>query len=45
MDAEFKKKDILIPRLADELKKSVKESSPERVKTQWTIAGVYVPGT
>jgi hypothetical protein len=33
MDAEFKKKDILIHRLADELKKSVKESSPERVKT------------
>lgn len=51
MDFEFKRKDQLVHRLAEELKRTsyqagqTQTNSPDRVSSQWTIAGVYAAGT
>lgn len=48
MDAEFKRKDQIVHRLADELKRTnyQQSSSPDQSQQQtWTIPGVYVQGT
>lgn len=45
MDAEFKRKDLLVHRLAEELKRCVKEPPEAAPMQQWTIAGVYAAGT
>lgn len=45
METEFKKKDQLVHRLAEELKRSAKEVPEAQPLQQWTIAGVYAAGT
>jgi hypothetical protein len=49
MEQEFKRKDLLVHKLADELKKTtcvsvMQTSSPERTQVAWSIPGVYVAG-